>query len=336
MDREEFQKILDKYNRGVANDEEKEIIRRFENHRKENNLDFWGSWNTEEENKAKTDILSSISKGIADLEYNKKKRQVWWSAAASLLLVSTFAWLLLVNRSEEPDQEVTQVSYITKTAQRGQKLTVKLSDGSLVKLNSESSITYPTDFTKLDIRDIQLSGEAFFEVAEDKSKPFQIGTGNLKTTVLGTSFNVNAYTEKESIAVTVVTGKVQVAFSGQQIATNSYIEPIKVLTPSQQAVFNKQTQDITISEINVDKYLAWKEGILLLDRTSLEDAAKMLERWYDIDITFRNEGIKNCVINGKFRNDQLQNMLDNIQFLTGIEYEFLDTRKIMLSGKSCN
>ena len=102
MDREEFQKILDKYNRGVANDEEKEIIRRFENHRKENNLDFWASWNTEEENKAKTDILSSISKGIADFEYNKKKRQVWWSAAASLLLVSTFAWLLLVNRRARP------------------------------------------------------------------------------------------------------------------------------------------------------------------------------------------------------------------------------------------
>lgn len=339
MDREEFQKILEKYNKGQANDEEKQIIIRFENHRKESNLAFWERWSDEEEKEVKTDILSSISEEIVDFEYNKKREkrsQIRWSVAASLLLLGIFTGILLINESKEVNQEEIQISYVTKTAKRGQKLTVRLSDGSVVKLNSESFITYPESFTTLDKREIKLSGEAFFEVTEDKSKPFVITTGELRTTVLGTSFNVRAYPEDESVAVTVVTGKVQVKAGNQLSAASIDTQAVEVLTPGQQAIFNKETMSLKTAAININNCLGWKNGILFFDRTSLEDAAKTLERWYDIDITFRNEGIKNCVINGKFKNDQLQNMLDNIQFLTGVEYEFFDEKRIVLSGTSCN
>ncbi|MEO1254993.1 MAG: FecR domain-containing protein, partial [Bacteroidota bacterium] len=238
-----------------------------------------------------------------------------------------------------------EINYITKTTQRGQRATITLSDGSIVRLNAESSITFPESFAQLETRDIQLIGEAFFDVARNESKPFKIKSGELLTTVLGTSFNINAYPEKESIAVTVATGKVRVEASDQQSINEGYSEPAlstdrlveeEVLIPGQQAVFDKQTLNITKSEINLDKYLAWEKGIILMDNVTLEKATEILSRWYGATFSFENEAIKGCSIDGEFKNDRLTNILDNIKVLMDIDYQIKPDNKIIITGNSCN
>lgn len=193
---------------------------------------------------------------------------------------------------------------------KGKTYELKLSDGTHVWLNSESELIYPTNFTG-NTREVILRGEAFFDVAKDASKPFIVANNQMKIKVLGTSFNVSGYVSERLQNVTLVNGSVQV-----QIDNDSAFR----ISPSEQFSYDKEKQTTSIQVVNTDLYTAWTEGKYIFKDTRLEDILSKLQRWYDFEIIYLQEELKNrrfsIVIN---REDNLKDVLEVISFTSNVK-----------------
>ena len=233
------------------------------------------------------------------------------AAVIVLLVASMVAWK--VNGIGE-EEEISTVSIVEKSSPRGQKATIFLSDGSKVKLNSSSSIRYASDFGQ-ENRNIELVGEAFFEVAENPDLPFVVKSGDVTTTALGTSFNIRSYSYQKDVEVALVTGKTKV----------STLEGKKeyALLPGQSAIFNKGDRSFVKSVFQPRIALAWKDGILYFKNASFREVMKTLEEWYDVDISvdYRGEPKKELNgINGEFKNQSLTNVMKIMSHARDFEY----------------
>ncbi|MEJ2901944.1 FecR domain-containing protein [Pedobacter panaciterrae] len=158
---------------------------------------------------------------------------------------------------------------------RGGQYQVVLPDGSKVFLNAASSLTYPISFVALRERRVELKGEAYFEVAKDKSHPFIVKTQNQEIKVLGTHFNINSYADEPLTKTTLVEGSVLVKASGIQ----------QILKPGSQAI--NGYDGLRIVEANMDEVLAWKNGYFMFDSESIESVMRKISRWYNIDVAFK-------------------------------------------------
>lgn len=162
---------------------------------------------------------------------------------------------------------------------RGGQFQLILSDGTKVWLNAISSLKYPAEF-KGQKRSVELTGEAYFEVAKNREKPFVVNIGKAKVEVLGTHFNIMAYHDEKNTAITLLEGTVKV--SANEIAKG------KVLSPGQQASIGKD-DFISVDRVNVDQSVAWKNGYFQFNRNNIHDVMKQLSRWYDIDVEFEKD-----------------------------------------------
>ncbi|MDR6568919.1 DUF4974 domain-containing protein [Chitinophaga ginsengisegetis] len=170
-----------------------------------------------------------------------------------------------------------QVTFNTLATPRGGEYQLVLPDGTKVWLNAASSLRFPTRFMGNN-RTVFLTGEAYFEVAQNAAQPFHVQLNNgLKVAVLGTTFNVMAYDDENTVNTTLVSGKVSVA----QPNGNSVI-----LAPSQQAVLAKSSRQILVSEADIDKTIAWKMGMFEFDDDDLATVMRQLARWYDVNVKF--------------------------------------------------
>ena len=169
---------------------------------------------------------------------------------------------------------------------RGGEYQIVLADGTRVWLNSATKLIFPQNFTGKERR-VMLSGEAFFDVARDESKPFIVETSRMDVKVLGTRFNVNAYTDNEVVSTTLVDGSVEVA-SGTQ-------KPI-TLVPGEQAY--GEAGELEKREVNIRLYTSWIDGRFMFNNVELEEIAKQISRWYDVEIFFTNENVKKIRFTG--------------------------------------
>jgi ferric-dicitrate binding protein FerR (iron transport regulator) len=172
---------------------------------------------------------------------------------------------------------VKELKYNTLSNPRGSKvIDMKLSDGSHVWLNSGSSITYPVAFVGNDRR-VTIEGEAYFEVAHDAAKPFMVSKGETSVQVLGTHFNVNAYSDEEEIKVTLLEGSVKVSNKSNQVR----------IKPGEQA---KVGSDINvIKDVDVDAAVAWQRGMFEFNNAELTTILRQVSRWYDVDIVYEKQ-----------------------------------------------
>lgn len=191
----------------------------------------------------------------------------------------------------------------------GHRSSIKLSDGSLVYLNSGTTIEFPTAFNKKR-REITVSGEIFIEVVENKNQPFIIHTAQSMITVHGTSFNLSSYSGEKSESVVLVEGSVEIANSGSSL----------LLKPNEMAEIAGGT--ISRSEINVSKYISWKKGYLELNNIPLTDLLLKISRYYNVEFRFKNEmnmSARTCM--GKlFLSDNLDDVLETFAGLTDLNY----------------
>ena len=201
-------------------------------------------------------IKSKVWTALGEEEslYEKGKRPVYYATAAVLLLLAVVGYIFYASYFIKPELEVV---YLTKTTQRGEKATVTLSDGSTIRLNAESSVSFPRRFIG-DTRAITLTGEAFFTVIRNPDKPFTVKTADLITNVLGTSFNVKAFAEDE-VQVTVTSGLVQVLSQGVSKPMNQNLQ-LTTLNPSEQATFYPVTGQLTKQENIETKKIYRVEG----------------------------------------------------------------------------
>ena len=188
-------------------------------------------------------------------------------------------------------------------------VTLVLSDGSKVWLNSESSITYPLQFDNDSLRAVTITGEAYFEVAKSKTKKFVVTTGNgIKTEVLGTHFNVKNYDDENTCGVTLLEGSVRVSK-----AQNSVL-----LVPEQQANYENS---FSVKKVNIERVVAWKTGVFNFEDDDLPTVLKQLSRWYDIHVQINNNVDNSETYSGIIsRNLSLMQVLQILK-LAGVHYE---------------
>ena len=186
---------------------------------------------------------------------------------------------------------------------KGGEYQVVLADGTKVWLNSASRLIYPQSFMGKERR-VVLSGEAFFDVAHDAERPFIVETSRMNVKVLGTRFNVNDYDDNEEVSTTLVNGSVEIV-SGDQQAFR--------LVPGEQA-YGKENE-LEKREVNVRLYTSWIDGKFLFNNTKLEEIAKQISRWYDVEIFFSSENVKKVRFTGaivKFKPlDDLVRMIES-------------------------
>ena len=243
-----------------------------------------------------------------DVERRFARRRRWLSiavssfAAAVLAAVVTVCFLLIDNR---------QILEYEVVADRGQKSSVTLPDGSRVWLNSASRICYTSEFNK-DNRNIILDGEAYFEVAKNKKIPFVVYASGMSVTAVGTEFNVRNYPDEGEVTATLVQGRVMACVEG----TSTYLDY------GQEAVMNRSSGKMS-KQIASDLYhlVPWRSSEILLSGESLEHLGCILSRMYNVDVSFQDENIKKYTYTGLIRNNSLQNVLELISNTSPVDYE---------------
>ena len=208
----------------------------------------------------------------------------------------------LAYHSEETNAPIT-IEYNTVSTPRGGQYQLTLSDGSKVWLNAESSITFPTAFIGKE-RKVEIKGEAYFEIAHDSSKPFQVRVGGMKVQVLGTHFNINAYNDESAIKTTLLQGSVKVSEG-----SNS-----EVIKPGEQTLVSlKDGSNIKVQTADVDEAVAWKNGLFHFDNADLPEVMRQLSRWYDVDVVY-NGAIPKREFGGEMQRDlKLSQVLELLQ-----------------------
>jgi len=171
--------------------------------------------------------------------------------------------------------EADELAYNTINIPRGGQYQLVLSDGTKVWLNSASSLKYPAAFSGHQ-RNVELTGEAYFEVAKDRTKPFTVSVNGMNVQVLGTHFNINAYSDEKAIKTTLLEGSVKLSGNGKQA----------LLKPGQEGSFNNQQRAFNISQVDVDDAVAWKNGFFAFDNEDIQTIMKRISRWYDVDVVF--------------------------------------------------
>lgn len=171
-----------------------------------------------------------------------------------------------------------KVEYHTLSVPRGRQYAVELPDGTNVWLNASSSITYPVVFSGPE-RQVTVSGEVYFEVAKDKSKPFRVAANDMTVTVTGTHFNVNAYSDEPFIATTLLEGGVKVTRNNKTV----------ILTPHEQSLSDAKGSISVNRNVNVDEVMAWRGRLFHFESADLPTILREVARWYDVDVVY--EGV---------------------------------------------
>lgn len=200
------------------------------------------------------------------------------------LVVKSGAAISYVNGKGESEK---QVQYNTVETPRGRQFQLVLEDGTKVWLNAASSIRFPVAFIG-DQRKVEITGEAYFEVAKNKQKPFQVMCNGSMVEVLGTHFNVNAYEDEESMNTTLLEGSVRVEKGKDQ----------KIIKPGEQAQVHHDGSVRTLTSVNVDEVVAWKNNSFLFDNTDVKKLMRQLSRWYNVDIEFKGQTDEPLTFNG--------------------------------------
>lgn len=194
----------------------------------------------------------------------------------------------------------------TLTVPHGENYHIVLPDGTRVWLNSLSELKFPNEFE--DKREVELKGEAFFEVTKDSLRPFIVKMNDYDVKVKGTSFNISNYSNEEVSRTTLCNGAVDIIVKGER---ESRFE----LTPGDQISINHRNKQIKIEEVNTEIYTAWRSGYYYFENHSLEDIFKALSKWYNIDnVDFETNKLRTKLYNGK-----LQKTDDFVKILTIIE-----------------
>ena len=261
---------------------------------------------------------SEEAKTIRLLPWNRLYR-----VAAVLVLCLTALGIVYMTQKTKTE---TAVVYEEVRVAARKKVKLTLPDGSVVWVNSKTTLKYPKQFAD-DIRQVFLDGEAYFEVAKNPARPFVVASGRMTTTVLGTHFNVKAYHNEENLTVSVTEGKVAV-----QGGSRSRV----VVTPNQRALYSVQSGRLAKEEAaDAHDMTAWRTNRLVFNRTPLREVARTLERTYNVKVTFKNADLANCKLNGTFDNKPLTKILMVLGSTMNLRYRMAGNT-VELTGQGCN
>jgi transmembrane sensor len=190
-----------------------------------------------------------------------------------------------------------------------------LPDGTTVWLMSGSTIGYPSDFSACDTRNVEVTGEAFFNVAKDTTHPFILTLGDVGIKVTGTSFNVINYKDEDHVQVVLKSGKVDL-FKGKYDPDKQLVH----ISPGQLATYVKGGSNFSVTNADVSKYTSWTDGILLFRNDPLAEVLKKLGRWYNITVKINDPSASNFPFTATIKNENIEQIIDLLQYSTPFKY----------------
>ena len=214
--------------------------------------------------------------------------------------------------------EEGELSYNQIIVPAGERFSVRLSDGTKVWINSESSLRYPAYFGK-SIREVEARGNVYFEVAKDSTRPFVVVSRELKTEVLGTRFEVNTYGDRDEVSATLVEGSVRVNVGSRFV----------VIKPNQQFTFNTKNGTIEVNKVDAARKVMWKDGVLVIDNEAFRDVIWKLERWYGVAIVNETGLVFTQSFSGEFDREDIHVAIESLCANLNITYT-MDKDRIIL------
>lgn len=253
-------------------------------------------------------------------EFNKKKWIGYFKqAAAVLLLTISLTSVILYYQNYRENIANEKLGYLEVKTAYGMQTNFSLPDGTEVWLNSGSTLRYPKSFSNKETRNIELHGEGFFKVTKDPTQPFIVKTSEIDIRVLGTEFNVTAYDDFKSLTVALEEGKVSIL---KNVAGKS--KELLVLNPNEIIEYNKEENRFYHTQENsLDKYTAWKKGIIMFDNDPTETVIHKLEKWYNVEIRLADNMLLKYKFTATFENESLDQILKFLSMSTPIKYEIL-------------
>ncbi len=240
------------------------------------------------------------------------------AAAAILFLPLVIVTLVLFMQMSGPGESPI-VSVHTEAGQRSHFV---LEDRTKIWLNSDSELHYASDASSDDTR-LVLEGEVYIETPKDRTGNLVISTPYKDVRVMGTTFNVRAYPSEEYVETVLVGGTVELL----RPDGNGAPETLSVMRPGQRAVYNKQNQDLHISETSTYEHTAWREGVLVFRNATFDDLANRLEMWFDVEIVYDRDQFDDTSYSGTFRNrENIYQVLESISATTPFSYEIRQNR----------
>ena len=247
---------------------------------------------------------------------------LWWQRVAAILIlpIMAFAVYLMYNRVGGNSND--EISYQEIQSPFGVSSKINLPDGSLVWLNSGSTLKYPVVFNT-DERRIFLSGEAYFKVQSDKIHPFIVSTTNVNVRATGTQFNVDTYSDDSLTSVTLMEGSVAVYLKG--------LGSIQ-MTPNQRLVLNSNSKTYKMVNTNASIWGTWKDGVLAFKDQPLSEVFKRISRTFNVDIQVKNSVVGNQLYKATFEDESLDEILRLLKMSTSIRYKRIKRMKQLNNG----
>jgi ferric-dicitrate binding protein FerR (iron transport regulator) len=261
------------------------------------------------------EIYSNILEEIANDKIKTRKlpvRKMYMGIAASIIFLIVSLSTFYVYQLSNSNAGINAVE-IAKITNRGEKLTTKLPDGTLVTLNSESKLVFPQAFTG-DTRIVSLEGEAYFNVAKDASKPFIVRSGPVETRAIGTAFNVLADPANDRIIVSLIGGKVEVNSNLETSPEKYMLLPGDGIEYSSDGIYRQRMafDDHVVT--------AWKDGVLVFNDDDVDALKRKIEKWYGVSVSFTNRPSKNWKFTSEYKNENLENVLEGLKYSKDINY----------------
>ena len=208
------------------------------------------------------------------------------------------------------EEGASEIKYNKVEIPRGGEYQIVLGDGTRVYLNAQTELRFPESFASSEQRLVYLSGEAYFEVTKNPSKPFIVQCKDYAVKVLGTSFNVNSYEGDETSKTTLATGKVEIDMDGKQT----------ILNPGQQAII--KNGEVNVKEVDVEVYTTWMFDNFRFQSESIQEIMTKLSRWYAIDVFYMNESVRNYHFTGYLpRYAKIADVLELLSLTTNIKFD---------------
>ncbi len=339
----DIDQIISNFLSGSLTDFERQKLKEWENESVENAYQLeklsrlWKERSVERKTINSSDIKRKIwHRGVEqDSKYDKTGKQRFINSivirriAAAFIIFSIIGILYLMgNNFTNGESQMTGNEYVEKTNPPGQKSKIFLSDGSVVWLNANSSISYFEHFTDSN-RIVALEGEAFFDVSKDSLNPFIVRANGITVEVLGTRFNVNSRNSEREVTVALVEGVVKV-FSGSRNDGND----ANIIFPGEGIIISSQhdrIENFTFDQSDLyNPYSSWKDGIMVFNGESYDEFVTKIQLWYGIEVKVEGSPPDDWDIRGNFPNESLDNIMKAISYNKDFTYN-IGREKLMIN-----
>ncbi|WP_288205724.1 FecR domain-containing protein [uncultured Parabacteroides sp.] len=292
------------------------------------NAGQWDGWMKDKWEKADSEIDTRVERKMYEdiLRGTSRKRSYFttlrrfWNVAASIVILFLFSFTVYLLKDKN---ENASFKDMTITVDKGQKASVTLPDGTLVWMNSASSLHYGKNFNASK-RNVRLEGEAYFEVAKNPEAPFTVMVGDVSVTALGTSFNLKGYPGEPLVSALLIEGSIEVSSPYEHL----YVLPNEVVHYDYR---NKYLQKTRLEDIRT--VTAWRDNRFVLDDQSLLEITNLLSRQYNVTFRFTDESLKDYQYTGTLGNTSLQSILQILSLTSPLSYQIQDSVIVLSENK---